>query len=484
MQAAMNAFLQHLAKSVTVYAKYAIDESNDAVGFMADDAANSAGHFVRLSSLLESLPEVNKDYQAALLTIFNLVPSTEIIRQERFTTRVAASQKSIEAVLANLNRAETHITELVRPVVEKIVAGAAPAQPAKAKPVQTLGEVAQLFDGLRKNSDLQNEYIQKLSAFFSNGSAKLFMNDERAQRALLFLNSGLMKEGNEMLKKFTDDQSIPKELRVAVYNGVAAASKSHEIAWILSRIKYGGGENGLPLEHIMVKAWAESNLMVKHDNQPEIQFLHFRLPQVMAARTVLRYGNLVPTSKVLEVGYGTAGILNGLTAYIRPGNAVGIDVIAPPAGYEKEAAGVQLIHGNAPLNSEASQQVIQKGPYAAIYGVDVFKGGVSFGKKFDPGVSHAEYLKWAAANLEEGGVFIALNDFEANLVFSEAEMNAVGLQKVREEVYVPTARERPFLPADAGEKGGNLKVYVYRKGTYNLYNLGRDSRTGKTMDER
>lgn len=207
---------------------------------------------------------------------------------------------------------------------------------------------------------------------------------------------------------------------------------------------------------------------------PEENFDGIKVPvfrgrpqQLAMAKAVLEFTFSQPGSRFLEVGYGTP-----MSQAILPGLAGGaqfdgLDLFPPNEDAADLLAqfGGRLFHGNLPADRQAAAALQGRVPYTAVYGVDVFRatyGG--FGKDLALGVSNADYLRWVHSLLADGGVFLALNDNDEPLVFTEAECKAAGFSVVRWGVRrsLPEAQRALFAPRPT--KVGEMRLYVLRKG--------------------
>ncbi len=194
-----------------------------------------------------------------------------------------------------------------------------------------------------------------------------------------------------------------------------------------------------------------------------------RPQQIQMVKDVIQYATTTPRqSKLLEIGYGNPAALAVLKTYLPGVEMVGVDTVPPSPEVQKfvkEKMGIHLVHGNPPTDSSVAADLAKRGPYAAIFGVDVFRH--SYGGNGPDIVlgSHQSYLQWVNNSLEAGGVFIILNDNRAPPSFSKEEFQKAGFSVVRwaESRSLPEMQTAIFS-AKGSPDIGQMSLFVLRKG--------------------
>jgi SAM-dependent methyltransferase len=228
-------------------------------------------------------------------------------------------------------------------------------------------------------------------------------------------------------------------------------------------------KRGLPSPEALFIQLMRPDLPREQKNGFLVPALMGRPQQLQLVKDVVQFSTTQPgKSKLLEIGYGNPAVLTVLRQYLPGVELIGVDTVAPAARtaqFVRDKMGIDLLQGNISKDTDFSTQLSKKGPFAAIFGVDVFRktygGNVP---DFQPG-PHDQYLKWVADALEPGGVFIILNDNRTLPSFSEAEFANAGLVTVRWNVERVLPEEQRNLFAHVGvADAGHMSLFVLRKG--------------------
>lgn len=152
------------------------------------------------------------------------------------------------------------------------------------------------------------------------------------------------------------------------------------------------------------------------------------------------------------------------------GNRVGIEAFDFPDS-TPEGEGIRIFKGNVPKERPLTNQISALGPFDVVYGVDVFKSHLGFGYQFEPGISNVENLRWVNSRLNEGGVFIILNDGETPTVFTEEEARSAGFNLVRWRAQRQLPQKIREMFGSIFPKAGSMYLYVLRKGEFDRSRL-------------
>jgi len=193
-----------------------------------------------------------------------------------------------------------------------------------------------------------------------------------------------------------------------------------------------------------------------------------RPQQMLMAKAFFKYGTSYAGENILEIGYGTAPLLYGLSLILPGRNYRGIDIKEVPAGANERLKkfGVELWQGNAPLDKDAAALVAKNGPYSVIFAVDtLLKEG------FEPGVDPEVYLRFLHENLIEGGTLIVLNDFRRPPFFNLTHAKNVGFRTVTYDERWDLGPKTIALFRQLGDQKpmvGQMSLNVWRKGELTL----------------
>lgn len=285
------------------------------------------------------------------------------------------------------------------------------------------------------------------------------------QYAFALYTKGLTAEANDEI-----DTKIPADpaVRNILKFHLQRLSSDRELR-LHSAALQNGGAKGFPLAHIL---WKNLNAASEHQvisaTGPRVPIYNFTPQAVEMARVLLEYGNITQDTNVLEIGFGTnPSILKALSWLpFAKGNFVGVDIVPFPSVPSSVLGSLQLFQGDWSRDTDLAQRLIRRGPYRVIYGLDVFRERVGYGKALVPYPNRLTYLKRLTAFLEEGGRLIMMNDASQPTIFPEHEIRDAGLHIVVHQ----KARDLPPIEAELmarlNPELGHYRLTVLQKGKF------------------
>ncbi len=316
--------------------------------------------------------------------------------------------------------------------------------------------------------------LKFITGLDSDGITNLILHSPDLQIFLNAITKGLTQKAKTHFTAFSKSELglfLSQTARQHIANLLCHAAKDPEVIRLnvhLSSYVSQDIENKLEDYFLWDLVNSETQVPLQRLGDTKVPLFTFRPHQIHMARYVLQHGLWTGSQSVLEIGYApNPSILKSLRRVVG-GSVVGVDVTDVPNATEVELAGIHLYQGNAPHDTTLASQISNHGPYTAIFALDVFRARRgTFGIPFDPKISYQNYLTWIKDQLEDGGLFIVMNDNRAPNIFSEQLVKETGFTLVRWaaprslspgelKLYAPHTQNNSSI--------GNMLLYVMRKG--------------------
>ncbi len=231
------------------------------------------------------------------------------------------------------------------------------------------------------------------------------------------------EESTERLKNIVQIQIHPEikvlkaQVEFPAFAGDWKIKKSYAkmVRWMME-------QSHQPSDAFITRAGSENTISI-HDS---------RTVQRVAAQILIQESALIPTSNILEIGYGSIPILSYLHQKIAPeGATFGVDLHTVPEDFAAPNSPVRLFESKTPTAPTLTKELKIKGRFQLIYGVDVFKDYSKFGVPLQI-ANKTKYLRWIRSLLSDEGYFVIINDdFRRPHVFSDEQLEAAGLTTLK-----------------------------------------------------